>query len=232
MDNNFFDIHDFEKSINYKFKNIELLSGAFCHSSYVNENLKSNRESNERLEFLGDAVLELVISDHIFKEYSNLPEGELTKFRASIVCEATLAAKARQLKIGNYLMLGKGERTTGGNERDSILADTFEAVLGAIYLDSGFDIAKQHILEIMLPSIKELEHNFKMMDYKTYLQEYMQKISKETVKYNIIKEYGPAHDKNFLAEAVHSGKKLGEGIGKTKKEAEQNAALDSLNKLN
>lgn len=222
---------EFEKIISYEFKNKNLLTQALCHSSYANENRKTNIKNNERLEFLGDAILELVISDYIFNSYPEMPEGELTKFRASIVCETTLAKEAISLKIGDYIMLGKGEKSTGGSTRESILADAFEALIGAIYLDNGIDCVKQYILKIMKPVIFKLQESFKTMDYKTYLQEIIQKKDKETVKYEIIKEQGPDHSKEFIAVATHNGKNLGKGLGKTKKEAEQNAALDALNKL-
>lgn len=224
------DLLDFEKVIAYEFKDKKLLAQALCHSSYANENRKIDFENNERLEFLGDAVLELVISDYIFKNYTSMPEGELTKFRASIVCEATLAKQATKLKIGEYIMLGKGEKSMGGNKRDSVLADTFEALIGAIYLDNGIECVKKYILDIMSSTILKLQTSFKTMDYKTYLQEIIQKHNRETVKYEIIKEQGPDHSKEFVAVAIHNGKNLGKGCGKTKKEAEQNAALDALNK--
>lgn len=223
------DLSEFEKIIDYKFKNKKLLEQALSHSSYINEARRNHIENNERLEFLGDAVLELVISEYIYIKYTNMPEGELTKFRASIVCEPTLAQQAKKLKIGKYIMLGKGEKTTGGDGRDSILADAFEAVIGAVYLDGGIESAKKYILAIMNPIISSLQQSFKTMDYKTYLQEIVQKTSKETVRYEIIDEIGPDHSKEFIAVAIHGNEKLGQGKGRTKKEAEQNAAMDALN---
>jgi ribonuclease-3 len=207
-----------------------LLKKAFSHSSYANEKRKLNIESNERLEFLGDAVLELVISEYIYNHFPKMPEGELTKFRASIVCETTLAEEARVLNIGNYIMLGKGEKSTGGETRNSILADAFESVIGAIFLDGGIECAKKHILGIMEPIIANLQKSFRTMDYKTYLQELVQSTSKETVRYEIIDEIGPDHDKAFIAQATHNRKVLGQGQGRTKKEAEQNAAFEALKK--
>ncbi len=221
---------EFEKIINYNFKNKTLLSQALSHSSYANENYKKEIESNERLEFLGDAVLELVISDFIYNEYIEMTEGELTKLRASIVCEPTLAQKAKELKISDYIMLSKGEKSSGGNMRDSLLADTFEAIIGAVYLDSSIETVKEYIINIMKPVILELQNSFRTMDYKTYLQELVQKNSRETVKYKIVDEIGPDHSKQFVAEAIHRNIRMGKGSGKTKKEAEQNAALDALNK--
>jgi len=225
------DLSEFEKIINYKFKNKKLLAQALCHSSYANENRKIDFDNNERLEFLGDAVLELIISDYIFRNYTSMPEGELTKFRASIVCESTLAKHALKLKIGEYIMLGKGEKCAGGNNKESILADAFEAIIGAIYLDSDTERVKKYILDNMKPTILRLKESFKTMDYKTHLQEVIQKHDRETVKYEIIKEEGPDHNKEFVAVVSHNGKNLGKGSGKTKKEAEQNAALDALNRL-
>ncbi len=222
------DILEFEEKINYKFKDKKLLEKAFSHSSYANESKKRMIESNERLEFLGDAVLELVISEYIYNHYKEMPEGELTKFRANIVCEPTLAKEARKLDIGKFLKLGKGEENTGGRERDSILADAFESVIGAIFLDGGIESAKNYILGLMIPVAKELQNSFRIADYKTYLQEILQKESKETVIYNIINESGPDHNKKFVAAAFHKNVKISEGEGRTKKEAEQKAAYNFL----
>lgn len=224
------ELSEFEKIINYEFKDKNLLKKAFSHSSYANEKRKQGIESNERLEFLGDAVLELVISEYIYKNFPKMPEGELTKFRASIVCETTLAQEAKRLNIGKLIMLGKGERVTGGETRNSILADAFEAIIGAIFLDSGIECAKDYILGIMKPVIIDLQKSFRTMDYKTYLQEIVQSTSKETVRYEIIGEIGPDHDKQFIAQAIHDGEILGEGRGRTKKEAEQFAAYEALKK--
>lgn len=226
---NKYNISEFENIIKYKFKDKSLLVEALCHSSYANEHRNLNLESNERLEFLGDAVLELVVSDFIYKNYNKMPEGELTKFRASIVCEATLAKEARQLKIGEYIIFGKGEKVTGGKMRDSILADAFEAVIGAVYLDSNIETVEKYIMTIIEPVIASLQKSFKTMDYKTYLQEIIQKNSRETVGYQIVDELGPDHSKEFTAVAIHNSKQLGKGRGKTKKEAEQNAAFNALN---
>jgi len=226
------DILEFEKKIDYKFKNEALLKNAFCHSSYANEHKKLKLKSNERLEFLGDAVLELVISEYIYENYKDMPEGELTKFRAAIVCEPTLAKEARKLDLGTFLMLGKGEEHTNGRNRDSILADAFEAVIGAVFLDGGIDKAREYILKIMIPVTKELQSNFKITDYKTFLQEIMQRESKETVIYEIIAETGPDHDKSFIAAAFHKGIKISEGSGKTKKDAQQKAAFNFLKERN
>jgi len=216
--------------INYVFKNEKLLQIALTHSSFAHE-AKSNIINNERFEFLGDAVLELVISSFIFEQFPELPEGELTKFRASIVCETTLAKIARDLNLGEFLKLGKGEEHTGGRNRDSILADAMEAIFGAVYLDSGIESAKKLIIELMKNSIFDLRKSFKLNDCKTYLQEIIQSKSKSVLKYNIVKESGPAHDKVFVIEVSHCGKILGRGLGKNKKEAEQNAAFDAIKKI-
>ncbi len=214
--------------IGYNFKNKNLLQTAITHTSYSHEK-KEEVENNERLEFLGDAVLELVISRHIFTRFSELSEGELTKLRASIVCEASLAKKAREINVGQNIKLGKGEELTGGRERDSILADAFEAIIGAIYIDSN-DILKAEyfILSKMEDIIKEKRKTFEMNDCKTYLQEIIQKESTEPVKYEIINEEGPAHDKLFTVKVTHNNKQLGIGKGKSKKDAEQEAAFKAI----
>ena len=203
---------------------------ALTHSSFAHES-KGNMENNERFEFLGDAVLELVISSFIFEKFPELPEGELTKLRASVVCEGMLAKKAREMHLGEFLKLGKGEEHTGGRERDSILADAVEAIIGAVFLDSDIERTKKFIINIMGDSIFEMRKTFKMNDCKTYLQEIIQSKSKEPVEYNIIEETGPAHDKFFVVEVIHSGKILGKGTGKNKKEAEQSAAYNAVNKM-
>ncbi len=223
-------VNNMDLKINYVFKNEKLLQVALTHSSFAHE-AKSNIINNERFEFLGDAVLELIISSFIFDQFPELPEGELTKFRASIVCETTLAKIARELNLGEFLKLGKGEEHTGGRNRDSILADAMEAVFGAVYLDSGIEGAKKFIIELMKNSIFDLRKSFKLNDCKTYLQEIIQSKSKSSLKYNIVKESGPAHDKVFVIEVSHCGKILGRGLGKNKKEAEQNAAFDAIKKI-
>lgn len=227
----FVDVLKFENKINYKFKNEELLCLAFTHSSFANETKKGNHRNNERLEFLGDAVLEMVVSDYIYRRYPQMPEGELTKLRAGVVCEGALAKNARKLDFGNYILLGHGEEVTGGKDRDSILADSFEAVIGAIFLDGGIKAVTDYIMSFMKSEVDEMEKEFKTLDCKTCLQEVIQKTSKSPIIYNIIDEQGPDHDKIFVAEVQHNGKILGRGKGKSKKEAEQNAANDALDKL-
>lgn len=215
-----------EERLGYKFNNINLLKNALTHSSYANE-VRDGFSSNERLEFLGDSVLSIVVSDYIYKHYPNMPEGELTKLRASLVCEKSLCAFSRELELGNYLMLGKGEEKGGGRERDSILADAFEAVLAAIYLDGGMEPARHHVMNFVL---RELQHTddevFK--DYKTALQEIIQRNPEEAVSYILTGESGPDHDKEFTVEVRLNSNVIGRGTGKNKKRAEQMAAKEAL----
>ncbi len=215
-----------ETKLNYKFNNISLLKNALIHSSYANE-VRGNTHSNERLEFLGDSVLSVIVSDHLYQKYPNMPEGELTKLRASLVCEKSLCALSRELGIGEFLLLGKGEDKNGGRERDSILADAFEAVLAAIYLDGGMGAAKTHILNTVL---RDLEHHGEdsFKDYKTTLQEIIQRNPEESVSYILIGESGPDHDKQFTVEVHLNSNVIGTGIGKNKKTAEQMAAKQAL----
>ncbi len=222
------DTKDLEKEIGYEFIDKQILKTALTHSSYANEMRSKKAKSNERLEFLGDAVLQLIISHYIFESFPELPEGELTKLRASIVCEQTLAKISQKNDFGSYLMLGKGEEATGGRCRDSILADLFEAILGAIYLDGKMEVARKFVIDLLEDEIQNMLSEFKISDSKTYLQELIQKDSKEPLEYVIISEEGPEHDKLFVAEVCHMGKALGKGSGKTKKEAEQNAAAAAI----
>ena len=225
------DFGQFQDIIKYSFKDVSLLKKAFTHSSYANEKHIEKYDNNERLEFLGDAVLELVISDFIYNAYPHMPEGELTKLRAGTVCEGSLAEKAREIHISEFIMLGKGEETTGGRNRDSILADAFEAVIGAVYLDGGIEAARMHILRQLEGTIGKIIGTLNTIDCKTRLQEEIQKASKEPLHYEIIGESGPDHDKLFEAAVSHSGEILGQGKGKSKKEAEQSAALSALKKM-
>lgn len=214
-----------EDIIDYKFNNPKLLEQALTHSSYSNDQKKGKFSNNERLEFLGDAVLELVSSETLFFEYPNKPEGELTRLRASIVCEPTLAMCAKDFKLGDYLLLGRGEDRTGGRERDSIVSDAFEALIGAIYLDGGFANAKEFITKFVL---KDIENKHLFYDSKTILQELLQKHFKERVEYVLTDESGPDHDKIFKVDAVFDEKVIGKGKGKTKKRAEQQAAYEAI----
>lgn len=219
-------LNELEKSIGYTFKDKSLLKLALTHSSYSNE-LKINKYGNyERLEFLGDAVLELTTSQFFYLEYPDKKEGELTRIRSSMVCEPALAFCARQFNLQEYILLGKGEETTGGRDRDSIISDVLEAVLGAVYLDGGFDCAdafvKKHILT-------DLENKQLFYDAKTILQEKMQKQGK-SLSYELIEEKGPNHDKTFVIAAIIDGVQCSTGSGKSKKQAEQHAAYALLMK--
>jgi len=217
---------EFQKIINYNFKNEKLLYEALSHSSFANEN-KKQRRSNERLEFLGDSVLSIVVSDYLFENFTNLPEGELTKIRASLVCEKALYSFAQQIELGRYIMLGKGEEHTGGRKRPSILADAFEAVIAAIYLDGGLESARKHILRF-IPDDIAINGNVSFNDYKTILQEIVQKNPEENVDYYLIDETGPDHNKAFTVQVKLNTNVIGQGIGKSKKQAEQMAAKEAL----
>lgn len=215
-----------ESRLGYNFNNISLLKNALVHTSYANE-VRNGVTSNERLEFLGDSVLSLIVSDHIFNKFPNMPEGELTRLRASLVCEKALCGFARELDLGHFLYLGKGEDKGGGRDRDSILADAFEAVLAAIYLDGGMDAAKKHVMRFVLREIDaHTEENTK--DYKTILQEIIQRNPEESVSYILTGSEGPDHDKSFTVEVHLNSNVIGEGTGKSKKQAEQMAAKQAL----
>ncbi|MEE0116610.1 MAG: ribonuclease III [Lachnospiraceae bacterium] len=219
---------EFQEVIGYQFQAPGLLSQALTHSSYANEKHMKKGSDNERLEFLGDAVLEIVSSEFLYLNYPKLPEGDLTKMRASLVCEPTLAFCTRQLNLGDYLLLGKGEDMTGGRKRKSILSDALEAVIGAIYLDGGFASAKEFILKFILTDI---EHKQLFYDSKTILQEVVQASYKEELCYRLVGEEGPDHDKHFMVEAWIGEMLIGKGEGHTKKAAEQEAAYQALLKL-
>ena len=219
---------EFENMIGYHFQNRNYLRQALSHSSYANEMRLSKLANNERLEFLGDAVLELMSSEYIFRTNEQMHEGEMTKLRASLVCEPTLAMCAREINLGDYILLGKGEIATGGANRDSILSDAFEAVIGAIYLDGGFTSAKEFIMKYELDDIDSKKLFF---DSKTILQEIVQADYKEPLQYKLLGESGPDHDKVFTVAAIVDGKELSQGTGKTKKAAEQAAAYQAILKL-
>ncbi len=216
-----------ETKLNYKFNNIELLKNAIVHSSYANE-VRGNTHSNERLEFLGDSVLSIIVAEHIYHRYPNMPEGELTRLRASLVCEKSLCAFSRELGIGDYLKLGKGEDKNGGRERDSILADAFEAVLAAIYLDGGMSAAQTHIINTVLRDLKHHNDEDAFKDYKTTLQEIIQRNPEESVTYILVEESGPDHNKQFTVAVKLNSNVIGQGSGKSKKQAEQMAAKQAL----
>ncbi|MCD8119412.1 MAG: ribonuclease III [Lachnospiraceae bacterium] len=214
-----------ENSIHYTFKDKNLLYTALTHSSYANERKGLKPECNERLEFLGDAVLELASSKFLFLNHPDMQEGLMTKLRASLVCEPTLAACARQFGLGDYLLLGKGEALTGGRRKESLVSDALEALIGAIYLDSGFEEAEHFILEYVLNDIDKKKLFY---DAKTILQEKVQALEGETLTYELLAEIGPDHDKSFRVAAKMGGKTVGIGEGRTKKAAEQQAAYQAL----
>jgi len=215
-----------EEKLGYKFKNIDLLCNALTHSSYANE-VRNGVTSNERLEFLGDSVLSIIVSEFIYEKFANLPEGELTKLRASLVCEKSLCGFSRELDLGKYLRLGKGEEKGGGRNRDSILADAFEAVLAAMYLDGGFNVAKNHVLRFVKVEIEHTDDEV-FKDYKTLLQEIIQRNPEESVAYFLTGESGPDHNKEFTVEVRLNSNVIGTGKGKSKKQAEQMAAKQAL----
>lgn len=222
-----------EKKLLIKFTDRNVLKEAFTHSSYVNEHHRENLANNERLEFLGDAVLELLVSDFLFKRYPHLQEGDLTRMRANIVCEESLFHFAEKLNLSEYVLLGKGEERTGGRRRQALLADVFEAFLGALFLDQGID-ACQKFLDEHIFSDESIDVFSYVMDYKTKLQEVVQENKGSTLSYTIISEKGPSHQKTFVAEVVVNDTMSSVGSGRTKKEAEQQAAkkmLELLNKL-
>ena len=218
----------FEQKINYEFKNKEYILEALTHSSYSNEN--KNYPFNERLEFLGDSVLSIVISDYLFKKETKLPEGELTKIRANIVCEESLSEVSKNIHLGKYMLLGKGEEATGGRERISILADAREAVIAAIYLDGGIKCAREFILTNMEKIINDSIKGKIFRDYKTCLQEVLQSNGENNIWYKLIEEKGPDHNKRFVMEVGINDTVLGVGEGKSKKDAEQVAAKCALDK--
>lgn len=211
--------------INYHFKDISLLEHALTHSSYANEH-SDEFLSNERLEFLGDAVLGIVSGEYLYTNFPKLPEGELSKLRASLVCEQSLFTFANRIGLGEFLILGKGESNSGGKQRPSILADAFEAVIAAIYLDGGMENAKKHILSFITSALAEHRESFH--DYKTELQEIVQKNKEEQVFYVLVGETGPDHDKRFEVEVHLNSNVIGKGEGKSKKQAEQEAAKEAL----
>ena len=220
-----------EKIIGYTFKNDKLLHNALVHTSYINENKSHPKNSNERLEFLGDAVLELVTSDYIFTNFPELSEGEMTKLRAGVVCEPSLAAYARKIDLGEYIKMGKGEVASGGARRDSVLSDAYEAVIGAIYLDGGYEPAAKFILDALKDDIHSQKGLRWIADCKTHLQEQLQKHSQAPIEYYVIKEEGPEHEKIFTVELAHEGKVMAQGSGRNKKEAEQNAARVAIERF-
>ena len=219
---------ELEKTVGYTFQDPKLLELALTHSSYAHEHYAGKRHDNERLEFLGDAVLELVSSDYLFHNYNEYPEGELTKTRASMVCEQSLAMCARDIDLGSYLLLGKGEEVTGGRFRDSVTSDALEALIGAIYLDGGFANAKEFIHRFVLT---DQEDKKLFYDSKTILQEIVQAEKLGEIEYHLIGEEGPDHNKSFSVELTIRGRSYGKGKGRTKKAAEQQAAYEAIHVL-
>lgn len=221
-------LNELERAIGYEFKDKGLLSHAMTHSSYANEKRWEKHRCNERLEFLGDAVLELVSSDFLFSRDKKMPEGELTKTRASMVCEPALAYCASEIHLGEYLLLGKGEEATGGRERNSVVSDAMEALIGAIYLDGGFANAKEFIHSFIL---NDMENKQLFYDSKTILQEMVQSIGDTPLSYELLKEEGPDHNKTFEVRALIGEDEIGRGSGRTKKAAEAAAAYHGILKL-
>lgn len=218
-------MHTLEEKIEYTFQDKTLLKEALTHSSYANE-MHNGIKCNERMEFLGDAVLSIVSAQYLFEKFPNMPEGKLSKLRSSLVCTQSLSSFARELNLGDYLLLGKGEQASGGAERPSILEDAFEALIAAIYLDGGFECAKRHILRFLSREVENHHSNF--YDYKTVLQEIVQQNPDETLNYVHVGESGPDHDKIFEAEVHLNSNVIGRGTGKSKKQAEQEAAKEAL----
>ena len=222
-------IKDLEAAIGYRFHNISLLQNALTHSSYANERWHNSLLSNERLEFLGDSVLGMLVAEYLYRNFPNRPEGELTRMRADMVCEATLAAAANRIGLGTYLMLGHGEEQGGGRSRDSILADAVESVIAACFLDGGIQAALQFVQKFILVEVPVTKlHN---ADYKTQLQELIQQKKNQTLSYLLVGESGPDHDKRFDVEVTLNGERVGLGTGSSKKRAEQDAARAAIEKL-
>lgn len=220
-----FTLQSLESKIGYRFQDISLLKQAMTHSSFTNEQKINKVKNYERLEFLGDAVLELVSSEFLFNAHTQVPEGELTKMRASMVCEPSLAFCAKDLQLGQYMRLGKGEEQTGGRNRDSITSDAMEALIGAIYLDGGMEKATSFINKFIL---SDLEDKQLFYDSKSNLQEMIQGKLKKEFHYELLEESGPEHDKTFVVEVFMEEESLGKGLGRTKKAAEQQAAYKAL----
>ena len=222
-------IKDLEAVIGYRFRNISLLQNALTHSSYANERWHNSLLSNERLEFLGDSVLGMLVAEYLYRNFPNRPEGELTRMRADMVCETTLAGAANRIGLGNHLLLGHGEEQGGGRSRDSILADAMESVIAACFLDGGLDAALQVVRTFILVEVPVTKlHN---ADYKTELQELVQRKSDQLLRYELTGSSGPDHAKEFTFRVRVTGTVMGEGTGHSKKEAEQHAARAALEKI-
>lgn len=229
MENKEFLVKELEGKLGLKFNNINLLITALTHSSYANG--KKEVSYNERLEFLGDSVLQLCITEYLFNKYKSKSEGELTKIRALIVCETSLFQIAKGWELGKYISMSKGEELTGGRKRTSILADSVEAVIASIYLDKGIEIAKSFILEYFMETIKAAASDNIIIDFKTSLQEKLQKSGDANIEYEIFKEEGPPHRRQFFCKVLVNSKNLGSGMGYSKKESEQMAAKEAYKSL-
>lgn len=221
--------NELEKAIGYVFRNRAILENALTHSSYANENRDRGCQDNERLEFLGDSVLGFVTAEFLYENFPTKPEGELTRIRAALVCESSLAKAARGIGLGKELLLGQGEDNNGGRDRDSILSDAMESVFAAVYLDGGFSPARDLIRRILLDDshVKKTSS----LDYKTMLQELVQRKKNQVIRYDMIREYGPDHDKTFEVLVCVNGREAGRGKGSSKKRAEQNAAENGIRAL-
>jgi ribonuclease-3 len=224
-------LDDLGHKLGLTFTDPDLLRQALIHTSYANERKTGNLAHNQRLEFLGDAVLDLVISEFLYRRFAGLPEGELTKARAAVVCEPTLARRAKELGLGRHLLLGRGEAASGGRERDSILADAFEAIIGAVYLDRGFAAASDCVLTLLAGELDAVAGGDFGRDYKTILQEIAQKNGDTRISYEVIGESGPDHNKTFTVAVGVNDIRLGTGSGRSKKEAEQSAARRAVEQL-
>ncbi len=224
-------ISTLEERINYVFKDKNTALTAITHSSYANEKKARKLKYNERIEFLGDSVLGLTISEHLYKMYPELPEGELTVTRSKIVCESSLSRCATDIGIGELLLLGRGEELSGGRTKSSILSDAYESLIGAIYIDGGLEVAKEFILKHMDDIIKSSMQGKLFYDYKTQLQEKIQQNGEQQITYTVVDEKGPDHNKVFITQVIINGLVCGQGSGRSKKESEQNAAKDALDKL-
>ena len=222
-------IKDLENAIGYRFQNITLLQNALAHSSYANERWHNSLMSNERLEFLGDSILGMLVADHLYRSFPDRPEGELTRMRADMVCERALSQIAQRIGLGEHLLLGKGEEQSGGRSRDSILADAVESVIAACYLDGGMDAARQFIQKFVLERANNAAVQNK--DYKTALQERVQQKRNQVLAYTLVGESGPDHDKHFDVELTLNGQVIGRGVGSSKKRAEQDAARNALENM-
>lgn len=217
------ELHLFEKHAGIRFRKLGFLNLAFCHRSFTNENTKVF-DNNEKLEFLGDSILGLVISEYLFKEFPDKNEGDLAKIKSFVVSEDSLQAIAKKIRVDNFILIGKGEEYSGGRSKKAILADAMEAIIGAYYLDSGLKTVKDFILRMLTPEIQKVLTDRHKKDYKTLLQEYVQKTYKTYPRYHLVKRTGPDHDRTFWIEVTFEGKKYGPGSGKNKKDAEQMAA--------